>query len=184
MNTTPTATAHETVSNESIFHPEPPNREQTRRYVRLSVVGDMLESALQDVFSSLHLTLIQIVDTEILEFDEFLHGRADALLKIAMTIEDRFSQINHLSGNGAMRRYDNISFDVEASIYMRFAHEKKWPPSYLHALESTIVDAFELYAQVELFMWAVGCGAEDGPGYARERAPRITTMTGPHKNSA
>lgn len=177
MNTTPTATAPEKVSDDSISRMEPLTADQIRSYTRASLVGDMLQSALQKESSFLHLTLIQIVDSTILEFNEFLQGRAEALLRAAGKVEERFSSINYHVAKFAMRRMKgDFALDEEATHYRQVAHDQNWSAEELRDLESVIGDAFEVYANVDCFMRAVDWFGEHGSGFQRTGAPRSPTL--------
>jgi hypothetical protein len=176
MKTTP---ADSVAMSENFSSQKGPTPEQARVYTRVSMVADMLEGALQDGMEGLHYTLILIADGALLEFDAFLQGRAEALLKSSTEVYDKLFFLftgRHGAEEHKLLNARTLSLEAEVAIYRKTARKQKFPTEEVRAAEAAYSLAVELYAQVECFMRAIDSYSEGGPDIHRVGAPRFSTL--------
>ncbi len=176
MNTTPVRSAS---TSENSFPRTPLSREQTLAYTRVSMVADMLEKALQESQESLQYTLILIADGALLEFNGFLQGRAEALLKRSTEVEMKFTRVfagRHGEEEREMLFGNTLPLDAEIAIHRRTMQKQKFSAEEVQAAEAAHSDAADLYGQVECLMRAIDSYSVDGPDIRRVGAPRVSTL--------
>lgn len=139
--------ATETVTAE----PQGLTREQIRRETAGHLAGELLERALQGTFFDVHMTLMQIVDAELIEPGNILAESAEHLVKRGYELDEclrkQFPQCLHGGAWHLHKRVTTLQDEVDL-----FRQEQFWlkkGAADLLAAERLIKDVFRYFRDAE-----------------------------------
>ena len=176
-----------TVENEDEAPDQRLTRVTIKRYMSVALVANMLSDALQKGFNKMNYTLILVADTGLLDFDAFLQGRADALMRMGTDLcgplADAFPH-EFLGEYAGVIHKGELPLGAETEIYRKLLGEMNTTPEKMQTAEATLSKVYELYAQVECFMRAVDSYGEDSPQIKRYSAPKFVPAFGARRSAA
>jgi hypothetical protein len=142
--------------------PRPLSRKQIKDQTSVSLVIDLLERGIQSPLNALHMMLLQIVDTGLLQSDDLLAGRVESLCNNCTDLVERARKVFPKSYCEARPLLNKCSgLQQEVNLYRQEQFWLRSDRASLLASEELIRDLFGFYASVEEFMYLLASTDED-----------------------
>ena len=151
--------------------------QQIRTATSISLTGDLLERGLQSRFCDLHILLLLIIDSGLLDSDKDLSKEMRRLADKAETLLMEVRTFYHESSFGGasyLLSRDGVGLLQEVAQYRQEQFWLKKKVESLVASETLIAALFSFYEEVDIFLREIDSLDEDTVHFRKHGAPKYT----------